>query len=61
MAQVKKKDGNELFTAKAYNGRVILSWLNHTLLGVLAQRPDHQILHWTSAAVNLGCLNSLGC
>ncbi|CAL1132282.1 unnamed protein product [Cladocopium goreaui] len=49
---VKKKDGNELFTAKAYNGRVILSWLNHTLLGVLAQRPDHQILHLTSAAVN---------
>ncbi|CAK9056015.1 unnamed protein product [Durusdinium trenchii] len=32
LCRVKKKDGTELLTAKAFNGRLILSWLSHTLL-----------------------------
>ncbi|CAK9045248.1 unnamed protein product [Durusdinium trenchii] len=51
---VKKKDGTELLTAKAFNGRLILSWLSHTLLVVLQQHPDHELLILTSAAMTLG-------
>ena len=53
---MKKKNGDELFTAKAYNGRVILSWLSHTLLLALQQHPDHEILLLTSSAMKLGCV-----
>ena len=51
---MKKKNGDELLTAKAYNGRVIMSWLSDTLLVALAQHPDHETLLLTSSAMKLG-------
>lgn len=53
-SKVKKKNGDELFTSKAYNGRVILSWLSHTLLLAVRQHPNHAILLLTSSAMKLG-------
>ena len=52
--QVKKKNGDELLTAKAFNGRVIMSWLNHTFLAALEQHADNEILLLTSSAMKLG-------
>lgn len=54
LAKVKKRNGDEMLTAKAYNGRVICSWLNHALLEALDLHPNHEILNLTSAALNLG-------
>lgn len=53
-SEVKKKNGDELFTLKAYNGRVALSWLNHTLMSALQQHPNHDVLILTSSAMILG-------
>lgn len=49
---VKKKSGENLFTAKAYNGRVILMWLTHCLLDSEQHNPDHEILVLTCAAMS---------
>ncbi|CAK9036671.1 Uncharacterized protein SCF082_LOCUS21823 [Durusdinium trenchii] len=49
---VKKKNGDELFTAKAFNGRLILSWLNHTLFVALQRHPNHETLILTSSAMS---------
>ncbi|CAK8995261.1 Uncharacterized protein SCF082_LOCUS4272 [Durusdinium trenchii] len=51
---VKKKNGDELFTAKAFNGRLISSWLNHTLFVALQRHPNHETLILTSSAMTLG-------
>ena len=52
-SEVKKKGGKILFTAKAYNGRCILSWLSDCLLTALDSYPDHEVLVLTSAAMTL--------
>ena len=52
-SKVKKKGGKILFTAKAYNGRCILSWLADCLLTALDSYPDHEVLVLTSAAMTL--------
>ncbi|CAL1168318.1 unnamed protein product [Cladocopium goreaui] len=49
---VKKKTGEILLTAKAFNGRVIVMWLNHCLLDAVQRNPDHQILVLTSVAMS---------
>ncbi|CAK8999463.1 Uncharacterized protein SCF082_LOCUS6057 [Durusdinium trenchii] len=49
---VKKKNGDELFTAKAFNGRLISSWLNHTLFVALQRHPNHETLFLTSSAMS---------
>ena len=54
LAKVKKKTGEILLTAKAFNGRVIVMWLNHCLLDAVQRNPDHQILVLTSVAMKLG-------
>eukprot|EP00435_Cladocopium_sp_Y103_P022683 s1460_g5.t1 len=51
-AWVKKKNGEILLTAKAYNGRIILMWLTHCLLDAVQHHPDHQILLMTSVAMS---------
>ena len=53
-AKVKKKSGEILLTAKAFNGRVIVMWLNNCLLDALQSNPDHEMLILTSVAMNLG-------
>ena len=50
---MKKKGGKILFTAKAYNGRCILSWLADCLLTALDSYPDREVLVLTSAAMTL--------
>ncbi|CAL1166692.1 unnamed protein product [Cladocopium goreaui] len=51
---VKTKNGEILMTAKAYNGRIILMWLNHCLLDAVQHHADHQILLMTSVAMFFG-------
>lgn len=52
--QVKKKNGDVLLTAKAFNGRIILSWLSECLLEARGIHPDHEVLLLSSSAMNLG-------
>ncbi|CAK9000629.1 unnamed protein product [Durusdinium trenchii] len=52
--RVKKKNGQNLFTAKAFNGRCILSWLADRLMTAVESHPQHQILNLTSSAMTLG-------
>lgn len=53
VSKVFKKNGDEILTTKAYNGRVILSWLHHCLLEVVQANPNHELLILTSTAMNL--------
>ena len=53
-AQVRRpKTGEVGFVAKAWNGRCILSWLNHCLLDALAVHDQNETLVLTSAAMIL--------
>ena len=53
-SEVKKKTGENLFTAKAYNGRVIVLWLSHCLLDAVGQHPGNDLLVLTSVATIFG-------
>ena len=53
MSKVKKKSGQNLLTAKAYNGRCILSWLSDCLLTALASHQNNEMLILTSDAMTL--------
>ena len=44
MAKVKKKDGKEIMTCKAWNGRCVLSWLSNELLQALGIHHDNDLL-----------------
>lgn len=52
--EVKKKNGENLFTAKAYNGRVVLLWLAQCMLHAVEMYPDNQIVVLTSVAMSFG-------
>lgn len=45
-------------TAKAFNGRIITSWLRHCLEDAVqcGRFPNHERLHVASLAMNLGIL-----
>lgn len=52
--EVKKKNGENLFTAKAYNGRVVLLWLAQCMLHAVEMYPDNQIVVLTAVAMSFG-------
>ena len=41
---MKQKNGDGLLVTKAYNARVIVSWLAHCLHDALQTHPDHETL-----------------
>lgn len=51
---VLKKTGQEMLTAKAYNGRCVLSWLAHCLLEAMEVHTDNDLLVLESS-----CLSAL--
>lgn len=53
MSKVKKKNGQNLLTAKAYNGRCILSWLSDCLLTALDSHQNNEMLILYSDAMTL--------
>ena len=54
MAKVKKKDGKELMTCKAWNGRCVLSWLSNELLQALEMHRDNDLLALVCSCVTHG-------
>ena len=56
-AKVKKKNGEVLLTAKAWNGRILVMWLNYCLLDAMQRHPQHEILLLTTVAMMLGAFN----
>ena len=58
---MKKKTGENLLVAKAFNGRVIVSWLAHCLQDSLQSHPDHEILLLSAAAMSLDLIVPCAC
>ena len=53
-AEVLKKTGQEMLTAKAYNGGGVLSWLAHCLLEAMEVHTDNNLLVLESSCLTLG-------
>ena len=53
-AEVLKKTGQEMLTAKAYNGRCVLSWLAHCLLAAVDVHAGDDLLVLESSCLTLG-------
>lgn len=49
------KTGEALLLAKAYNGRVVLSWLSDLLQNVQSDHPENNELVLESVAMCCGC------
>ena len=56
-AEVLKKTGQEMLTAKAYNGRCVLGWLAHCLLAAVEVHTDNDLLVLVSSCLTLGFAN----
>ena len=57
MAKVKKKDGKEMMTCKAWNGRCVLSWLSNELLQALEIHHENDLLALVCSCANHGFLH----
>lgn len=58
-AKVEKKNGQIIFTAKAFNGRVVLEWISRCMPDLARQNPDDQRLALLASCAQPGLLLEL--